>query len=181
MKTHFDQEIDQTIDSMTPFQLLSYYADTALLKGALKENDYASLPSYLMFMAEGEGFLIPVENISSVIREKPVIKPLPFSPSWFQGLSSVRNEIVSVVSFSQLHKGKSNSKQKDMHYILLNGVMNGFLLEVDKLIGIRSLDVEKILSSSAIIDGYALVEGLRWQRINLDVLLATKLHKEMEF
>lgn len=181
MKDFGDGHIEQSMESMTPFQLLSYYADTAALKDALKESNLATLPNYLMFTAAGDGFLIPIDEINSVIRDKPVIKPLPFAPAWFKGLSSVRNEIVSVISFSQLYTGKELSKQKETHYILLNGVMEGFLLEVDKLIGIRALTVQDSQSSNEFIDGDVTVEGVRWQRINLDALFATKLNKKMEF
>lgn len=170
-------------EGMTPFQLLTSYADTAVLEGALKENDRVSLPHYLMFMADEKGFLIGLSDVSSVIRDKPVIKPLPFSPAWLRGLSSVRNEIVSVISFSQLFSGSTDHgrQRKEKHYILLNGAMEGFLLEVDKLFGIRLLTVQDKALSERFIDGDVTVDGTTWQRINLDALLATQLNKKMEF
>lgn len=63
MKAQNDVKVDQVAQSMTPFQLLSHYADTATSQGALKKNNDALMPSYLMFMAEEEGFLISVESI----------------------------------------------------------------------------------------------------------------------
>lgn len=181
MKSQNDGKVDQVAESMTPFQLLSHYAETATSQGVLKKNNDISMPSYLMFTAEEEGFLISVESIASVIRERPVVKPLPFSPNWFEGLSSVRNEIVSVVSFSRLYKEKPKKRQTDRHYILLSGVMNGFLLEVDKLVGIKSLAIQDAPVENGFVDGYVTEGGVRWQRINLDVLLASKLNKKMEF
>lgn len=169
MKEHSD-----SVQSDSPFELLAYYATLA---SEIKDDGGEAIvatPHYLLFYAADEGFMINIDHIDTIIKEQPLIKVLPFSPVWLKGLSSIRNEIVSVVSFSSLWQDKQ-SATPGKNYILLRGGMKGFMLEVGDLAGIREVEVEEMKGKKHFIDGRCITDGKSWQRINMDALLMSEL------
>lgn len=173
---HGEKDLPRDIQSAdTPFALLSSYAQAINVDDAQEVSGDLASSNYLGFSAGGEYFLLSVEDVRSVFSEIQLVTHLPFSPKWLLGLTSIRSEIVSVVSFADLWRPDRELSSKSYHYILLAREGEGFLLRVDGLYGIHSMDVGVLTTQDRFVDGKIFVDGKNWQRINVTTLLEKEL------
>jgi twitching motility protein PilI len=137
--------------------------------------------SWLGVVSGGHNYLLPLAQAGEIFPWTP-IAAVPYTHSWFNGVTNLRGGLFGVVDLSvfisdQWRSPLSDTERSDARFITFNPALetNGALL-IDRLAGLRHLDA--FATSSAPSDdapayfGSVYLEsgGASWQEINLQIL-----------
>ncbi len=90
---------------------------------------------------------IPVECAQEVIRTPPV-SPLPGLPPWFEGITQIRGEIISVVSLAKWFGVQARGGGE--YLVVLGGAKGGLGLLVDCVLDFRNIYEDELAATSCV-------------------------------
>lgn len=108
------------------------------------EEELAETPatSCIRFMVGDALLAAPLSGVQEVAR-MPKVTPLPGLPSWLEGITNIRGEVVSVVDMARFFGWNTTSSPKDSFMVLQNDhIKVGF--RVHQLMGIVPLAVDHL-------------------------------------
>ncbi|HIE06307.1 MAG TPA: hypothetical protein EYP58_05850 [bacterium (Candidatus Stahlbacteria)] len=84
---------------------------------------------YLICRIGKTNLAFQIENVEGVLEEVKIV-PVPKAPEYVEGITNVRNQIVSVISLAKLLKKDLKTGQK---WILIVEDNNRFICEIDEV------------------------------------------------
>ncbi len=108
--------------------------------GSQKQNqsDLEAIGRHICFNLAENQFAIPLSSVLE-IGELQVVQPLPFLPSWLEGVTNIRGEIISVVNLSELLELSNSSLVRDQTFIIIHDENIKTAITVDSISGTRLL------------------------------------------
>lgn len=121
------------------------YQKSILDRLEVVRNDAASIPaSYLGVEIGGRNVLVDLLDISETL-VVPEIQPIPLVKPWFLGMANVRGVLYAINDLTQLLDGRFTEISSNTRTLLINeSISSNVGVLVDRLIGLRSLDVFKL-------------------------------------
>ena len=143
-------------------------------------------PSWLAVEAGDRKYLFPMEQAGEIF-PWVTTQAVPYTQSWFLGVSNLRGGLVGVVDFASYVSGqplaiKTELGRKESRLVSLNSALEiNCALLIDRLAGLRNQEAFKDFSERApdapdfFGNQYIDRNGATWQEINLQ-LLAQQAH-----
>jgi len=123
------------IDDEISNELLEQQVDTP---DTDDETDLKSIGRHICFYINDKELAIPLASVIEV-GELQTIQSLPFLPQWFEGITNIRGEIVSVINLSNFLHLSHKSPMKGQTLIVIQNDDLKTAVIVDGMIGTRML------------------------------------------
>lgn len=152
--------------------LQEYQQDILARLRSVTESSTASASSRLGVQIAGRFYLIDLNEISEVL-PVPEMLSVPLTQSWFLGMANIRGNLFGITDLSRFLHDSAAVISGQSRILLVNDQygINAALL-VDRLVGLRNLDVMKRQEGSETRhQEYTDENGQEWQVLDVGALL----------
>jgi len=126
---------------------------------------------YLAFKLGDDLFMLTINNVHSIIqKENKEIRPIPNSPDYIAGITSLREKALLIIN-GQLLFNKPFEQKEEYVIIVLKDETSNIGLIVDQVIAVMQIDEDKIQTKNSFIYSSSITQGVYLDKENMYLVL----------